>query len=95
MRKVAIISTSPFLNAALLEKYQLVRKEVRLPGGNQGVPSVGTGETTSSKLENEAATLITAALVGPTVLGPHLARVGSAAAVDPTGDAAAVEQGKE
>lgn len=95
MRKVAIISTSPFLNAAFLEKYQPVRQEVRLPGEKQGVPSVGTGETTSSKLENEAATLITAALVGPTVLGPHLARVGSAAAVDPTGDAAAVEQGKE
>ena len=56
-------------------------------GGNQGVSSVGTGETTSSKLENEAATLITAALVRLTVLGPHLARVGSAA-VEPTGDAA-------
>ena len=70
-------------------------RRVASPAENRESPSVGTGETTSSKLENEAATLITAALVGPTVLGPHLARVGSAAAVDPTGDAAAVEQGKE
>ena len=70
-------------------------KRFASPAGNRESPSVGTGETTSSKLENEAATLITAALVGPTVLGPHLARVGSAAAEELTGDVAAVERRKE
>ena len=41
-----------------------------LPGGKLGKPFFGrSDETTSSKSENEAASLITAALVGPTLGG--------------------------